>query len=333
MSIFSADVNESNGRTGLIEIDNKKVATPSYAPTKNEFESLSLSSGIDKKDYRDIEIGEVVCWLDKDQLTNIVKKDGFYNSKKYALSADLKIITAKTKILHFNFFSDVKSLNGEQIENLLELQYDLDVDVIQIPNHYIDLDYSRAVEKAIEWKRSKGVNKPLMGVVCKSSQIDYLKTKFKEVESIGINLSQFNQPTLVAVRNKLKTEDVWIHGISAPMSHENKRGTLGVLINYYGFDTISNPVQNSKSARGFGGSFAKMNAEQQLEKTKTQKYFKPIDYELPKIEDLQKIHGSKHKLSGFCSCPICTKKTIEDLLINPTMTSHFNKSHRSLSFH
>src|SRR5208283_3640736 len=237
MSIFSADVNESNGRTGLIEIDNKKVATPSYAPTKNEFESLSLSSGIDKKDYRDIEIGEVVCWLDKDQLTNIVKKDGFYNSKKYALSADLKIITAKTKILHFNFFSDVKSLNGEQIENLLELQYDLDVDVIQIPNHYIDLDYSRAVEKAIEWKRSKGVNKPLMGVVCKSSQIDYLKTKFKEVESIGINLSQFNQPTLVAVRNKLKTEDVWIHGISAPMSHENKRGTLGVLINYYGFDT------------------------------------------------------------------------------------------------
>lgn len=53
----------------------------------------------------------------------------------------------------------------------------------------------------------------------------------------------------------------------------------------------------------------------------------PVD-----ITGILEVYGNKHKLSGFCSCPVCTKNTIEELLRNPTMTSHLNKSHRALSF-
>ena len=122
MSIFTPDVNENNGRSGLIEIDDKKIVTPTYVPTKNEFASLTTSTRVSKKDYKNAKVGEYLCWLDKTQLWNLKNKDGTYNSKKAAFKEDLSNIEAGTKIIHFNFFEDVNTIDISQLEILLDLQ-------------------------------------------------------------------------------------------------------------------------------------------------------------------------------------------------------------------
>jgi hypothetical protein len=331
MTLFTPDVNENNGRSGIIEIDSKKIVTPTYAPTKNEYVSLAKSKRVNKNDYKKAKIGELVCWLDKNQLKNLEHVGGAYNSKKAALKNDLGSIEAATKIIHFNFFDDVNTINIEQLEILLELQQDSGADVIQVPNIYQNYDYSRAIEKALEWKKGKGVEKPLMGIVCKRVDIDLLKTKLLVIESIGVNLTKFHKPLLIAVKTELKSKNVWIHGISAPVTYPKSEGTLGVLINYYGFDTISSPVANWKIAQGFGGKLAKMPDEEHLPTALKSKYFKPTDYGTPTLDKLKNQYGEGHKLSSFCTCPVCNGITIKEILDNPRAVNDNNRSHRVIS--
>ena len=206
MSIFTPDINENNGRMGLIEIKNQKIITPSYVPTKNEFAALSVTPHVEKKDYKNAKIGELVSWFDKEQLWKLEHKDGVYNSRKSSFKTDLGGIDASTKIIHYDFFDDVDNITIEQLELLLDLQLESGADVIQIPNINKNFDYARVIEKAVAWKSGKGVNKPLMGVVRKSNDLDLLKTKLSVIESIGVNLSSNNRPLLVGVKNKLKNE-------------------------------------------------------------------------------------------------------------------------------
>ena len=317
---------------GIIEIDNKKIITPTYAPTKNEFVSLSNSERISKRDYKNAKIGEYVCWLDKEQLWNLKNKDGAYNSKKAAFRAELENIDVPTKIIHYNFFDDVNTIDSEQLEVLLDLQLDSGADVIQIPNIYKKYDYAMAIEKSLAWKSGKCIDNPLMGIVCKRSDLDLLKTRTSSIESIGINLSQFNKPILIGVKNELKAKDVWIHGISAPIPYPKSEGTLGILINYYGIDTVSSPVINWKSAQGFGGRMAKMSDDEHAENALKNKYFKPTDYETPTFGTLIRDFGERHRLSNFCNCPICDNVTIKEILDKPHSVNDNSRSHRVISF-
>jgi hypothetical protein len=332
MNIFSADVNEQNGRAGLLEIDGNKIVTPTYAPTKNEFVSLTNSSLVSKKDYKDAKIGEYVCWLDSTQLWALTHKAGAYNSKKAAFKSELENINAKTKIIHFNFFEDVTTIDADQLEVLLDLQNDSGADVIQIPNIATKYDYNKAIEKTHVWKTGKGVNKPLMGVISKRSDLDLLKTKLSTIDSIGVNLSPYNQPLLIGIKNELKSKNIWIHGISAPITYPKSKGTLGILVNYYGIDTISTPVMNWKSAQGYGGRVAKMSEDEQSKNALKNKYFKPTDYETPTFDLLQKNFGEGHKLSAFCNCPICRSLTIKGILEKPMTVNDNSRSHRVISF-
>lgn len=332
MSIFSQEINENNGRMGVIEIDNKSIVTPTYAPTKNEFVALANTEGIEKKDYKKAKIGEYVCWLNNEQLTNLKNKDGTYNSKKASFKAELKNIDASTKIIHYNFFEDVKTIDIDQLEILLDLQFDSGADVIQIPNLNKDYDYAKAIEKALAWKIGKNIDNPLMGIICKRTDLEILKKRTKSVESIGINLSPFNKPLLIGVKNKLKMEDVWIHGISAPIRYPLSEGTLGILINYYGIDTISSYVMNWRSAQGYGGKIAKMTDVELANNVLTNKYFKPTDYGTPTFNELIENYGDNYKLSNFCNCPVCNNITIQNILDKPYSVTDTNRSHKVISF-
>ena len=182
------------------------------------------------------------------------------------------------------------------------------------------------------WKKGKKIETPLMGVVCKISDLDVMTKKLKSIESVGINLSQFNKPLLVKVKNELKSKDVWVHGISAPTTYPKSAGTLGILVNYYGIDSISSPVINWKSAQGFGGKIAKMTDDEHSQNALKNKYFKPTDYETPTIGALKTKFGEDQKLSEFCTCPVCNGLKIKDLLQKPQEVNDNSRSHRVVSF-
>jgi hypothetical protein len=169
-----------------------------------------------------------------------------------------------------------------------------------------------------------------MGIVNEWNDINLLTNKTDIISCIGASLRRENRPLLIAIKNYLKPMDIWVHAFSVPRSFRvvNWDGTIGVLLNYYGIDTMSTVVAHPNSAKGFGIQMGCMNDEQKVEQSLDSRYFNPMDYSTFKCKNID----NNLKLSVLCDCPICRNNTI-DTIVQNVDTAYVNmKSHDVFSY-
>lgn len=107
-----------------------------------------------------------------------------------------------------------------------------------------------------------------------------LERYLPELGGIGIDCRRMDKPLLYRVRKRLKKGDVLVHAFSAPLQyHEVKnQGTLGMLINWFGVDTV-NTISLSEHVRDyFMDIILGMEGRQKEDLVKTIRYFSPCDY-------------------------------------------------------
>lgn len=336
MSDFSIEVDDQNGRQGVLDLNgNSSIETPGYVPIKSDFDYLTTSPYVDRRDLSRIDLGELVCWLNNDQLRNLTRDRDYYNATKNRLRNDLRLMDISNPLIHFNFFQEVSTINANILDILLELQLDAHSAVIQVPNLYSKtLDYRKVLEHAIQWKTSHGIDTPLMGVACSVNDIDLMRPYYNRLDGIGINLSRFSKPLLYKVRSDLKDQEKWVHAYSAPREYPtvDKAGTLGVLINFYGVDTVSNRMPNWKSVQAIQAQNVEMNDEDLRNHALSRRYFSPNDYGTHTYEYLEQQHGESCALSHFCDCSVCSHNTIEDMINNPERTYANTRAHHAIAY-
>lgn len=334
MVYFTIQTTDDSGRTGLLETNGTKIWTPEYVPNKAEFDCLENSRFVKDQDYKDINIGECVYWIDSDTLHKLKTNRETYKYLRRYLTSRIKSMDVPVNLLHFEFYNEVKSLDSQELKLLLNLQYDIGVSVIEIPNMFrYTWNYSDVIDKALTWKGNKGIETPLMGVACETMDIYELKNKLSSLIGVGIHLRRESFPMLYTVEEELKLEQTWIHGFSVPREYNRVRklGTLGVLINTFGVDTISSVVRNPKGIRNFILSMEEKSPTEKEDTTRNMKYFNPKDYSTHTYEAIENSYGNKHKLSNFCNCPVCRNNTIGDILSNHNDASASTRSHEVLS--
>lgn len=333
MSSLSIDNKDVFGREGQLEIENQKISTPNYIPTRSEFLNLQESPFVDKKDYRKINFGIYGYWLNDSIIKRIGDKGKAYQNIKSYINERIKIIETPIKMLHFEFNSDVSRLNAQTLKLLFDLQEAVGANVIEIPNLPKQSNYKKSLEKAIEWKKSNGNVHSLMGIAYESKDVKIIKSKLGEIDSIGIHIHSENIPLLYEIEETIRPLDVWTHAFSAPRSYKkvNYRGTMGVFLNKFGIDTMSTYVATSEVARNF--SYAQENKpnNEKQEDAKQSKYFNPVDYSTIKYEVMSKVLNpddtAEIKLSKFCTCPVCTNNTLQSIV------SDFNNTHINTRSH
>lgn len=335
MADFSIDINEDCGRMGVFDFENgQRFQTPNYVPSRADFNYLQRSQFVRESDYHDIQTGEYVCWLDSYQIASLLNNSRYYQQTCYRIASELRDMNVTTKLLHFNFYSDVNTIDRRLLEILLELQNDVNADIIEIPNMYVGLDYRRLVEIAINWRTSRGITKPMMGIACNPTDIDLLLPLISSLDAIGLNLSRFSRPLLYRSRSTLKAQEKLIYAISAPRHYPSvdKQGTLGVLINWFGVDLVSNPVLNWKASQAFMGQLSEKSDDELYQMAINSRYFSPPDYSTHSFGYLQAQYGEEYPLSSVCSCPICERNTVQTILDDYLTTNANSRVHHVLSY-
>jgi hypothetical protein len=317
------------GREGVLDIDGVKIRTPDYLPNQKDINNLKSSPFVNDRNFPNIDVGVYNHWLSAEKITLISGDIKKYNYTKRYLKSKLNIMAnagVKRKLLHFEFYSDVTTLSGQQLDTLLKLQNDVGADVIEIPNTFPIKEYKIILDRADKWRHSEGIEKDLMAIANEGYEIEMLKDKTNIISCVGTNLKNENTPPLLsAIKNYLKPEDIWVHAFSVPRSFRvvGWSGTLSVLLNYFGIDTISSMVIHPEGARNYRFRFEAMNEEQKIEESQDIKYFNPMDYSTLKL----KYMSNNICLSKFCNCPVCQKNNIDTITknidtINANIHSH-----------
>ncbi len=335
MAAFVIDENENNGRTGVFDFENgHRFVTPTHVPSRVDFDYLQRSQFLREEDYRDITVGEYVCWLDRDQTDALINDHNYYQQTRYRISSELRDMQIPIKLLHFNFYSDVQTIERRLLEILLELQHDVNADIIEIPNLYSSLDYRKMIAVAVNWRTGRGIEKPLMGVACKVADVDLISPMLGEIDGVGLNLSRFSKPLLFKARESLKNQEKMVYAISAPRHYTSvdRQGTLGVLINYFGVDIVSNPVLHWKGSRFLMSQLAISSDDELYNLAMNSRYFAPVDYSTHTYGYLQEQHGEDHRLSESCTCPICQHNTIGTILDNYREANANSRAHQVISY-
>lgn len=325
------------GREGQLDIENQKISTPNYIPTRSEFLNLQESPFVDKNDYSKINFGVYGYWLNDSTIKRISDKGKAYQNIKKYINERIKIVDTPIRMLHFEFNSDVSRLNAQTLKLLLDLQVEVGANIIEIPNLQKQRNYKKSLEKAIEWKKANADNHPFMGIAYEPSDVKILKSKITQIDSIGIHIHSENLPLLYEIEETIRPLNVWTHAFSAPRSYKkvNYKGTMGVFLNKFGIDTMSTYVATSEVARNF--SYTKENRTE-VEKQNdafANKYFNPIDYSTTKYEvmngTLNPDDAIEVKLSDYCTCPVCKKNTLQSIVSDYDTTFQNTRSHEVLA--
>ena len=322
-----------SGREGVLDIEGIKIKTPNYLPNQKDIDGLVKSPFVNDSNFPNVDIGVYVHWLDLQKITSISGKAEKYNQSKYYLKSklkDMEIVGVKRKLLHFELGSDVPTLSEQQLSVLFNLQNDVGADIIEVPNLFPINEYEHVLDIANEWRHSEDVKKDLMGIANEGFDIAMLKDKTNIVDCIGVNLKKENPPLLFAIKNYLKQEDIWIHAFSVPRSFRavGWNGTLTVLLNNYGIDTISTKVGHPKGSRNYRFTFEGMTEEQKIKELQKSRYFNPTDYSTLRFKDII----SDLKLSKFCNCPVCQGNSISTLLENTDTVNANIRSHEVFAY-
>ncbi len=325
------------GRQGDLEIENKKISTPNYLPTRNEFLNLQDSSFVEKKDYKDVNFGVYGHWLSNDTIKRISDKGKAYKSVKNYIIERIQLIDTPVKMLHFEFKSDVSRLNAQTMKLLLDLQVSAGANVIEIPNIKEQSNYKKSIEKALEWKKANLNSQPLMGIAYTSQDVKIIKSKLNAIDAIGVHVHSEDYTTLYEIEETIRPLNVWTHAFSAPRLYKsaNYKGTMGVFLSKFGIDTYSSYVAPSEVARNFSYSNENKTDEEKLDDAKYGKYFNPVDYSTTKYDVMNKTLNPNNtedvKLSKFCSCPICSHNSIQSIVSNFNTTFANTRSHEVLA--
>ena len=338
MLSLSLENSDTYGREGKLEIENKKISTPMYIPTRNEFLNLKDSNYVSSKDYKNVNFGVHGHWLDQSTLKRISSKKAEYDKLNKYINGRIKIIETPLKMLHFEFKSDVLNLNNQTLKLLLDLQYSAGAQVIEIPNLPCSgLDYKKILDKSIEWKKQKAIDSPLMGIAYEPKDVKLIKSKIKNISSLGIHMHSENYPLLYEIEETIRPLDIWIHAFSVPRSYKksNYKGTMGMFLNKFGVDTVSTYVAPSEVARNYSYENEKKTKEEKMESAKTIKYFNPVDYSTNKYLNLCNPSGFDENfdinLSDFCSCPICKNNSLKSITLDYDSTLSNTRSHEVLA--
>lgn len=305
------------GREGVLDINGTKIKTPDYLPNQKDINSLKESPFVSSSNFPSMDIGTYIHWLSRETLELVSTSSKKYNDTKNYLRSQIKPMTdsgVKKKLLHFEFDSSVQTLSGQELDVLFQLQDDVGADIIEIPNLCSTGKYEKVLDRAYEWRHVKGIEKELMGIANEGFDIKVLKDKTNKISCIGVNLRKENSPLLFAIKNDLKQEDIWIHAFSVPRSYRviKGKGTLSVLLNYYGIDTISTRTAHPKSVRNYMFQIGSKTEEEKNEQSQGSKYFNPTDYSTLKCKNID----NDEKLSRFCDCPICQNNNASTIIQN-----------------
>lgn len=335
MVTFSIENQDELGREGLLEIEEHEINTPYYIPTSNEFNQLNGCQFVNDNDYRDIQIGECVYWLNRDTLERMIRSnDTYFNLRRY-LRSKLDNMQTNVKLLHFEFYSEIKTLNISELERLLNLQNEVGASVIEIPNMFRhDWNYDTIITISNQWKTNNNIEKSLIGLACDSEDITLLASRREKVEGFGINLRQEPILKLYQSEEQLAPLGKWVHTYSTPRTYRqvvNSIGTLGILINNFGIDTLSSSVSNPKSMTNYILTREDMNEEQREEEANNLKYFSPLDYSTQTYNRLISTYNEDYRLSDFCNCPVCRGNTLSSMALDYDLTSCNTRSHEVLA--
>jgi queuine/archaeosine tRNA-ribosyltransferase len=333
MMVITIGNRDDYGREGVLNINGLEIETPTYLPNQREINNINECPFKNGENFPNIGLGTYIHWLDLQKIITISEDEGKYKQTKDYLKSKLKQMGnagIKRKLLHFEFYNDISLLPINKIDFLLKLQHDVGADVIEIPNIYSTEEYERVLDRAINWQKSESVDKELMGIANTGYDIENLKNKTNIINCLGINLKKESPALLFPIRQYLKQENVWVHAFSVPRSFKivGGNGTLTVLLNYYGIDTISTFVQHPK---GLGSYFVKldgMDEDQKIEKSMDLKYFNPNDYSTTRCRDM----ANDVQLSKFCKCPVCQSNTIGTLMQNTNTLNSNLRSHEVFAY-
>jgi predicted DNA-binding protein YlxM (UPF0122 family) len=209
------------------------------------------------------------------------------------------------------------------------MQKNLEMDAITIPNVFNNWDYSRAIDFSCKWLKNERLDKPLMAIACNENHAKVIKDNKDKIDCIGINLRKENIPLLYFIRENLKKENIWIHSFMTPRSYSQAEynGTLGILINFFGVDSISPEVGHPKSSQYFKYLEDKKTPEEKAEEANGNKYFNPKDYSNYNFKYLKEQYGEDYSLSNFCDCEVCEKNSISDIISDFESTFAHSRSH------
>ncbi len=337
MTPLTVENSDIFGREGNLEIENKKVPTPNYLPTRNEFLNLQDSPFVDKKDYKNVNFGVYGYWFSKDTLKNMSNSGKTYNNIKNYVIGRIQLIDTPVKMLHFEFNPDVARLNTQTLKLLLDLQVSAGANVIEIPHIKAQSNYKKLIETTFEWKKSNLGSYPLMGIAYTSQDVKIIKSKLTGIDAVGVHVHSEDYTTLYEIETTIRPLNIWTHAFSAPRSYKSSdyKGTMGIFLNKFGIDTYSSYVAPSEVARNFSYAAENKNDEEKLNDAKHGKYFNPTDYSTTKYsvmdQALNPNNNEEIKLSKFCSCPVCSHNSIQSIVSNFNTAFANTRSHEVLA--
>ncbi len=328
--LFQMQINDAGGRKAKLNLNNIRIDTPSLIPTRPEFSSMKNSPYVIDEDIEKFKIGTHVEWLNQSKINSIIDDKSYKYYKDY-IAKKVEQIPSATKIFHLEFIKDVKELNKDQLERLLDLQNDVGSHVIEIPNFFYDWEYTEAINIALSWRRRNSIDKPLMGIICLENDFDLIYNNLKNIDCVGMSLRKKHPLILSRLKEMFKDQEheIWIHGFSTPRTYRefDWNGTVGMLVNYYGLDSVSYFVTHSQGARCFYLKHLKMSDEDKAEEAAEIKYFTPENYAYNEYNSLEKEHGEDYELKNFCDCTVCKQNTIDKITADFEYTYYNTRSH------
>ena len=334
MSSFVVEVDDTNGRQGVLDIGGDHVMTPAYVASDEICHGMGEFSGESR--CHNTNIGEYDLWMQRSDVERIRLHPDEKEAMEEAACEKINRMQSPVKMLHFNFFTDVAGLHKETFVDLLRLQYRAGANTIEIPRVFSDTQaYEKSVLAALEWQQNTWSETPLMGIARTPEDLLMLEHYLPQLGGIGIDCRRFNKPLLYQVKKMLKKQDVWVHAFSVPLQYREvqNRGTLGMLINWFGVDTVNTIALSDTVREYFVGILSRIEGREKVDVMKKTRYFAPCDYSTFTFGDLGERYGEDLKLSRFCDCPVCRDLTIGGAVENLPELYRMNHVHRAFAYY
>lgn len=320
------------GRAGTLNLNEIKIKTPNILPTITESGSMEKSPMVNTDDL-DFKINVHNEWIDTLKVSRLTGKRYTYQLNQ--IRTNIERSPLDTSVLHYEFFSKVNVIDAQALEKLLEVQMDLYRPVIEIPyaSHF-DVNYKDVLDFAIRWRNDQDTDIKFMGLITKSEDIETLQEYEKHIDAFGLVVRKQTElkPMLIGVRRKLKDRfpNKWIHVFSMPKALKTFKGTgtVGVLVNYYGIDTLSTYVHHYPGVKNYLYERGKKSLEEKEAEANEVKYFNPLTYGKPVYDSFK----PSQELSEFCPCYVCEVSNVAQITSDYDTTFDNTRSHEVLAY-
>ena len=327
--------NDGFGKIGELDLNGVEIETPAYFVTRSDLNALQSSPLLKDAHLRRFKVGVTVEWLDRERLDKLM--GGGFGEIKSEIGNKIKKMVPEKKIVHFAF-KGVKDLSPSELLTLLDVQAELGMDVIEVPDGLSlnPMSFKGRLETALQWKEHTDTDAELMGIAAREANVKVLVDADKKLDCYGISLNYLRstRPMLNLVYEHLKPRGKWIHSFSTPRSYYDMdyKGTIGPLINFYGIDTFSCYQQDPEGVQDYIARIKAENAEERRSRAEALKFFDPTDYEQIMVRDIRAAMEEEYELRDSCPCPVCADMTVGNLLADQNNTFYNIRSHEAFSY-